>query len=328
MLQVADEGDLAIVAGNSATAGSTAVEARSAREVEHRAVNRGRTNHPVLDVIGAVVEAEHVFNVVLVLVVGKVGSACRFRTNLDDGTRTVDERQVAAPVADYPEAVADGIVGDTTHCTIGGGERTHQSMGCQVDAVHSVGIGNTIGVSAVGGHATQRAAASDLEAFKHVALLVILVEVVSSASVAPVAGVEVLAVVSHTVVSGFRSVERHHQIPRITVALGASAQLNVVQAHDVLVVAVEVTEGDVGLASVGAQVNGVVVPSAESGGSVVTANSVSDVCIGMVATSLSSQSPLLDAGEVARVGTRRRNEHAEVVGRIALIASGNPEAEL
>ena len=134
----------------------------------------------------------------------------------------------------------------------------------QVDTVHCAAVSNTVEVRAVVGDATERTATRDFEAFEHVAVQVILVEVVSSASVAPVGGIEVVAVVGHTIVTAFRSCEGHHQIPSSAAALGTAGQSDVVQAHDVLVVAVEVTESDVGLASVGAQVNSVVVPSAKS----------------------------------------------------------------
>ena len=228
LLDVAEEGHLAVVLGNMATARATGIEARSGREVEHRATKRVGRDVVVIHAVVAVVEAEHVLDIVLVLVVSQVGDAGRSRTSGHDGTLTVDEGQVAAPVTNDPEAITLRIVGDTTHGAVGAGEGIDQSMAVQVDAIDSAAVGNAVDVLTVEGHATERAAARNLEAFDHVALHVILVEVMRSSAVAPVGGVDVLAIGDHTVMGGFSSVEGGHQIPRSADALFTRDRVRIV----------------------------------------------------------------------------------------------------
>ena len=105
----------------------------------------------------------------------------------------------------------------------------------------------------------------------------------------------------------------------LTTALAADSQLDVVDVEDELVVAGEVTDGDVFLPSEGTQVDAVVVPVALGTGRTTAANAHH------IATALGGHRPRLNLGPVgsAVVG----DEHTEVLGRIAGILSASPEAE-
>ncbi|KWW28024.1 MAG: hypothetical protein F083_2904 [bacterium F083] len=228
MLQVADEGGLAVEVGHGAATGATAGVARSAGEVEHRATHRVGGDVVVVHAVVGIVEAEDVLNTVFVLVVGKVGSARWGGTGELDSTLAVDERQVAAPVADDPEAIALRIVGNTTLGAIGTGEGAHQAVVSQVDTVNRGAVGNTIEVLAIIGHATERSTTGDIEAFDHVALEVILIEIMCGSAITPVGGIEVVAVKAHTIMAAFGSVEGHHQIPRSADALFTRNRVRIV----------------------------------------------------------------------------------------------------
>ena len=112
----------------------------------------------------------------------------------------------------------------------------------------------------------------------------------------------------------------HLEVLEVTVAvLGTVGQLDVVDVQDELVVAIEVTDGDVLLAGVGAQVNAVVVPVALGAGLTVAAGAHH------VAAALGRHRPFVHHRPVARAVAR--NGNAEVVGRIAGILGACPEAE-
>ena len=85
-------------------------------------------------------------------------------------------------------------------------------------------------------------------------------------------GVEVAPGVTVTVsIDGRPSAQVAFEVPseaalriRRRRAFATAAQFSIVDGHDVPVVAVEVTEGDVSLSGVGAEVNFVVIPVAQS----------------------------------------------------------------
>ena len=114
-------------------------------------------------------------NIVLILIVSHARSAGRGRTSGHNGTLTVDERQVAAPVTNNPEAVTLRVVAAATHRAVGAGERANQSMVGEVEAVHRAAVGNTIEVLTVVGQVADLTAAADIELFNKVAVHVVLV---------------------------------------------------------------------------------------------------------------------------------------------------------
>ncbi len=113
----------------------------------------------------------------------------------------------------------------------------------------------------------------------------------------------------------------HHLIIfKVTVvALGTSGQLDIIHIQDELVAAVEVTDSDVLLTSVGTQVNSVVVPVTLSTSSTTTAIARD------IATALCGHRPFLNHRPVAR--TVVGDSNTEVIGRIVGILSASPEAE-
>ena len=86
----------------------------------------------------------------------------------------------------------------------------------EVDAIDGAGVGHTIEVLTVVGHTTEGTATRNIEAFNHITLEVILVEVVSSAGVAPVAGVEELTIAGNAILATFSSIEGVHEVPHVS----------------------------------------------------------------------------------------------------------------
>ena len=103
--------------------------------------------------------------------------------------------------------------------------------------------------------------------------------------------------------------------------LGTGVHLDVVDIQIELVGAVEVTDGHItGLASVGAQVSGELIP-------VALVAVATDGFLGSRSV-LGSQRPFLDGGEVATIGVARAaHSNAEVFSGITGILSASPEAE-
>ena len=106
-------------------------------------------------------------------------------------------------------------------------------------------------------------------------------------------------------------------------AAAASFNGDIVHVQDELVGAVEVTDGYITLATVGAQVNGKLIPGVRRAvaatGFVVTNNS---------SVALRSHRPFLDGGEGRSVsGARGGDGHAEMLGSIIRILCLGPEAD-
>ena len=106
-------------------------------------------------------------------------------------------------------------------------------------------------------------------------------------------------------------------------ALTRFANGDVIDVEVEHVAAVEVTDGHITIATVGAQINGIFIPVALLTAAALTLDGFASA----VAHALGTHRPLLDHGEGARVGVGRRNSHAKVLSSIAGILGAGIESD-